>query len=128
MPGRISHDPEKIHPDRALRERLNPQPNAGRNYGLQGPHPEKDNVLTAYDLKELQRKLRHLPDADLRAIPILPVGSKLEEKATYIDLREPQPFVPFTARAGMQVGDTNWFVPKSAVYYELWNRLVGVQH
>lgn len=29
---------------------------------------------------------------------------------------------------GMEATDNNWYVPKSEVSYQLWNRLIGVQN
>ena len=62
----------------------------------------------------------------VKQIPILPRGSRLEQGATYTDLRDPEPR-EFTATGDMQAGPGNWYVPKSAVDYQLWNRLIGVE-
>ncbi len=107
---------------------LNPDFLGGRNEGLQGPHPEKaDNVRTAYDVKGLHGRLNELKDDDLKAIPILPPGTPLEQGATYIDLRKREP-VEFRAMGGMEAGNNNWIVPKTEVPYPLWNRLIGVDN
>ena len=59
--------------------------------------------------------------------PVLPAGSRLEQNATYIDLRDPDR-QEFTAMSGMEAGPDTWYVPKSEVPYELWNRLLGVRN
>jgi hypothetical protein len=107
---------------------LNPERGAGQNVGLEGPHPEKDEgVRTAYDLKPLHRRLEGYTDDELKGIPVLNPHTRLEQGATYIDLRDDQP-QEFTARGYMEASDGNWFVPKSEVDYQLWNRLIGVDN
>ena len=117
--------PGEQHPE-AWREDLNPDVMAGQNIGLAGPHPETD-ARTAYDVKAAHRRLHDLTDAELKQIPILPRGSRLEQGATYLDLRDPEPR-EFTATGDMEAGPGNWYVPKSAVDHQLWNRLIGVEH
>jgi len=46
-------------------------------------------------------------------------------KRTNIRKDNPQ---EFKARADMVAGNDNWYVPKSEVNYQLWNRLIGVQN
>src|SRR5690349_4587217 len=100
----------------------------GVNDGLRGAHPEKMGVnATAYDIKELHGRLQGYTDDELRQIVILPQGSRLEQGATYIDLRSATPR-EFTATGEMVTGPHNWFVPKTEVDYQLWNRLIGVQN
>lgn len=105
---------------------LNPDFLAGENYGDQGPHPEK-TAATAYDVKGAHRQLQELADDELKQIPILPTGSRLEQGATYIDLRAPSPR-EFAATGNMEAGPDNWYVPKTEVPYPLWNRLIGVRN
>ena len=107
-------------------EDLNPQPMAGRNYGLEGTHPEKAG-LNAYEVKELHNQLTDYTDEELKQITLLPPGSRLEEGATYIDLNDPER-QEFTATGGMEAGTDNWYVPKTEVGYQLWNRLRGVEN
>ena len=105
---------------------LNPDFLAGQNRGLQGSHPEKaDDVRTAHDIKSLHNRLNDFEDDELKGIPVLPPGTPLEQRATYIDLRESEP-KEIKARAGMKAGQKNWYVPKSEVDYVVWNRLIGV--
>jgi hypothetical protein len=109
-------------------EDLNPDPNAGANYGLLGEHPEKsDSIRTAYDIKNLHNRLNEFTDDELKTIPVMPAGMQLEQNATYIDLREDRP-QEFTARGDMMSGTDNWYVPKTEVDYQLWNKLIGVDN
>lgn len=124
MPEKLFR-PGEQHPE-PWRQDLNPDAMAGQNLGSAGPHPESD-ARTAYDLKPLHRRLRDLSDAELEQIPVLPRGSRLEQAATYVDLRAPEP-TEFTARGDEEAGAENWYVPKNAVDYRLWNRLIGVQN
>jgi len=125
MTGNI-YKPGEQHPDEWGKD-LNPKAMAGQNYGLEGPHPEKNSPLTAFDLKEVHRQLRDFRDDELKQIPVLPAGSRLEQNATYIDLRDPDR-QEFTAMSGMEAGPDTWYVPKSEVPYQLWNRLIGVKN
>jgi len=115
------------HPDEYQYD-LNPEGGAGMNVGLTGQHPEKaSGIRTAYDEKEVHRRLQGLTDDELKQIPILPLGSRLEQGATYIDLSVKQPR-EFTARSDMEAGPKNCYVPKTEVDYQLWNRLIGVDN
>lgn len=103
---------------------LNPDFLGGVNYGMLGPHGERSGH-TLYDYKDIQRQLQGLSDAELKRIPVMPEGSRLEQGATYVDLYD-QNAQPFTATANMTAGPNNLFVPKSDTDYTLWNRLIGV--
>lgn len=116
--------PTSRHSGDNLRD-LNPDAEAGQNVSLVGPHPEKDNPRTAYDVKEAHRLLHEFTDDLLKQLPILPAGTRLEQKATYVDLRDPERR-EIHARADMVAGEENLYVPKSEVDYQLWNRLIGV--
>jgi hypothetical protein len=94
---------------------LHPNNHAGE---IAGNQP----TLTAYDIKDLHNTLRDFPDNELRQIPVLPPGTRLEEGATYLDLRNPQQG-EFTGMNNMTAGSGNWYVPKSQTDFELWNRL-----
>ena len=123
MTGKIYH-PEDKHPE-PYQTDMNPDAAAGINYGHLGPHPEKGDHPTAHDIKDLHRQLQEFTDDELKRITVLPQGSRLEEGATYIDLRDPAR-AEFKARGAMEAGPDNWLVPKGAVDYVLWNRLIGV--
>ena len=105
---------------------LNPNSMAGQNHGLEGPHPEKD-APNAYEIKELHSQLQDFTSDELKQITVLPRGSRLEQGATYIDLMDSER-KQFTAMGSMEAGADNWYVPKTEIDYQLWNRLTGVQN
>jgi hypothetical protein len=115
--------PGEQHPEKWRRD-LNPDAMAGANYGTSGPHPEVD-ARTAHDYKDVNRALRGFTDDELKQIPVLPAGSRLEQGATYIDLAAPEPR-EFTATGDMEAHRGQRLVLKSSVDYTLWNRLIGV--
>ena len=113
------YDPSDKHPAKYQQD-LNPDAAAGINYGLVGPHPEKDKPRTAYDVKGADRLLINLSDDQLELIPILPAGSRLEQDATYMNLADPDP-AEFTGLANMEAGPDDLIVPKSEVDYSIWH-------
>ena len=96
---------------------MNPDFLAGINYGLEGPHEEQVVMLTAYEIKTLHERLPVCSNEELKQIPIMPVGSRLEQGATYLDLAAPL-CSAFTATADMEAGPANLYVPKSEVPYQ----------
>lgn len=97
-------------------------------------HPEDDRVdrrlleqdsRTAYDVKDVHRRLQALPDNVLRQIPVLPQGSHLIPGQTYLDLADLErgEFVP---SAEVRAGRDNRYVAKHNVDYQTWNILRGV--
>ena len=113
------------HPEEYRRD-LNPNANAGQNLGIVGTHPEKE-ARTVYEIKELHRRLREMSDADLKQIPVMPTGSRLEQNATYLDLNDQQGR-EFTATGNMTAEAGHYYVPKTQVPYQLWNRLLGIEN
>jgi hypothetical protein len=81
-------------------------------------------VRTAYDVKEIHRALAGFSDDDLKQIPILPEGTRLEQGATYIDLAEERPS-EVKVNAGVVTRAGQYYVPKDRVPYTIWNRLIG---
>lgn len=120
--GAVPHQP---HPDEWEHD-LNPDFMAGINKGVLGPHLEKA-VITAYDIKDLHRKLHYLSNNELRQIVVMPEGARLEQGATYLDLNDPQRR-EFKATANMVAGPDNYYVPKKEIDYQLWDRLTGKQN
>jgi hypothetical protein len=116
--------PEGKHPQ-PYQEDLNPDASKGLNWGLAGPHPEKERPRTAKDAKEVHNLLSGFQDDELKRLPILPAGARLEANATYINLRVADAR-EFTAEGKEEVGESDLIVPKAEVDYELWNRLTGV--
>ena len=110
------------HPE-PYRQDLNPEAMAGQNIGLGETRPS-NNAPTAYDVKPVHRQLHAFSDDELKLIPILPEGSRLEQGATYIDLTNLD-IGEFTATGDMRAGPNNCIVAKKIVPYTLWNRLIG---
>jgi len=123
--GGAAFRPGTQHPE-VWRDDLNPNALAGQNVGESGPHPEQ-RARTAYDVKEAHRLLEGITDDGLKQIPVLWPGARLEQGAVYIDLRDPQRR-EFKAMGDMQADADNWYVPKAAVDYQLWNRLIGISN
>jgi hypothetical protein len=113
----------ELHPDE-YRNDLNSNAMAGQNIGAVGRHPEKGS-RTAHDIKGLHARFSDWSDAELKQIPVLPAGSRLEHNATYIDLAAARP-TEFTATADMAAGSGQCIVPKTEVPYQIWNRLLGI--
>ena len=103
--------------DEVFEQDLRPDPEAR-------PHTE-GRARTAYDLKDAHRSLEGITDDGLQQIPVLWEGTRLEQGATYLDLRDPQRR-EFKATGDMVAGPDNWYVAKHAVDYEMWNVLTGV--
>jgi hypothetical protein len=106
------------HPEEYL-EDLNPHYEEGENHGS----PRYATRL-AVEIKEIQQHLPGLSNDQLRQIPILIEGSRLEQGAIYLDLRDLDRG-EFKAMGSMAAGEENWYVPKSEVDHELWNFLTG---
>jgi len=119
------YQPEHKHPE-PYQQDLNPDAAKGLNWGLAGPHPEKERPRTAFDAKEVHQWLRDFPDDQLQQIPLMPAGSRLEANATYVNLADPERRA-FTAEGNEDVREGEYVVPKAEVDYELWNRLLGVE-
>src|SRR5207302_1757952 len=79
------------------------------------------------DVKAAHRRLHDFNDEDLKLISILPEGSRLEQNATYFDLKHPERG-EFTASGREEARADQWIVPKSAVDFNLWNRLIGIKN
>ncbi len=125
--GSRLHDNNKVeeqpapHPKQSddFTEDLRPDNLAGENHG-EGLSLEYG--LSAYDVKELHNKLADLTDDELKNVSIVPVGSRLEQGAKYIDLQHLEQD-EFVATAGMVAEEDHYYVPKKATDYVLWNRL-----
>lgn len=100
---------------------LRPHEFAGVNNHTAHSH---SNTRSAYDIKELHLQYPQFSSADLKSISILPTGARLEQGATYLDLRHCDRG-EFKARADVVAGEDNYFVAKSGVDYLLWGRLCG---
>jgi hypothetical protein len=84
MSGTI-YRPEEKHPQ-PWQEHLNPDAGAGLNHGIAGQAQEqKAHLRTMHDIKDLHRRFHDWNDADLKQVPVLAEGSRLEAKATYLN-------------------------------------------
>lgn len=116
---------EQKHPEEWESD-LNPNRMAGQNIGPQSADRER-GLQTAYDLRSVHRSLQQFEDDDLKRVPIVPAGARLQQGATYIDLNDPKR-EEFTALGDMQADQDSCYVPKSEVPYPVWNRLIGVEN
>lgn len=97
---------------------------AGQNLGPRSADGER-GIRTAFDVKPLHRRLEGMEDDELRRIPVLPEGTRLQQGATYLDLRDAGRD-EFTATGDMRAGADDALVPKDEVPYPTWNRLRGI--
>src|SRR3954471_24386510 len=93
--------PGRQHPD-VWRRDLNPDPSAGQNVGYWQQAPDEE-TRNAFDVKALHRGLGDFADDELKQIPVLLTGSRLEQGGTYIDLAQAD-HGPFTATGNMTAG------------------------
>jgi hypothetical protein len=117
--GREKYRPGSQHPEEYRRD-LNPDALEGEN------RPEPLPTRPAAEIKAVAQAHPELSDDELRQIPVVVAGARLEQGATYLDLKRHRP-IEFTAAGAMAADSEHWYVPKSQVHYELWNRLTGVE-
>lgn len=110
------------HPPRYERD-LEPDHMAGQNLGEQSAD-EEPGARTAADIKELVARMQDFTRDELREIPVLQTGTRLQQGATYLRVDEPSSD-PFTATGDMVATEDEWLVPKRSVPHTLWNRLLG---
>lgn len=104
---------------------LNPDHMAGQNIGQPSSEREQEG-RNARSHKEVNRALSgRFTDDELDQIALLEPGDRLQQGATYMDLRDPERR-EFTATGEMEAGGAT--VPKDQVPYTLWNRLRGVDN
>jgi hypothetical protein len=111
------------HPPEYERD-LNPARLEGQNIGP-NPGDREVGIRTAYDVKPLHRGL-DLGDDELKQIPVLPEGQRLQQGATYLDLRDPERG-EFTATGDMSADAECAYVAKDQVPYPTWNKLRGIR-
>jgi hypothetical protein len=110
------------HPEEYQRD-LDPDFLAGQNYGLDGERDE-EGAATAYDYKDIQDLLPGWSPAELKQLIIVPEGTRLQQGATYFDLRHPDRG-EFKARGDMSPPADSRLVPKDRTGYDLWNKLTS---
>jgi len=102
---------------------LNPNHVAGQNIGQPSAESVQDG-RNAHLHKQVNRELSdRFSDDELRQIPVIEAGERLQQGATYLDLGDPDRR-EFTATGDMEAKGI--VVPKSQVPYSVWNRLRGV--
>jgi hypothetical protein len=121
--GRVMQ-PGEQHPDE-WRGDLNPDGLAGQNVGPASSVQEKES-RSAYDVKPLHERLRGFPDDMLKQIPVLETGTRLRQRAVYMDLNDPQAR-EITGIGDMEVGPENFYVSKGEVDHFTWNRLLDIR-
>lgn len=116
--------PKDRTPD-AFDQDLHANRNEGINHAQRGANPET-RAPNAATITEIHRLLPHLTDDELRRLVVLQEGDRLEQGATYIDLRHADRG-EFTADTPEEVGppNLNLIIPKQQTDYELWNKLRG---
>jgi hypothetical protein len=94
-----------------------------------GQHGGMQDVRTysAYDVKELHDRMPDFTDDELKRIPVLAHGERLEQGGIYLDLSENRN-EPFTAQGSLEAQDPHLYVAKALTDYEVWNKLTGVNH
>ncbi|MBD3881353.1 hypothetical protein IFO70_06260 [Phormidium tenue FACHB-886] len=105
---------------------LNPNPDAGQNHGANEAQSEKA-ALNAYEIEELHETLKDFASDELKDITVLAHGERLKQGATYLDLMD-STRQEFTAMGNMEADAGHYYVPKTEVSYELWNRLTSANH
>jgi hypothetical protein len=105
---------QDLHPDHLAGQNLGPRTDEGHRAGR-----------TAYDVRAIHRTLRDWPDDELKEIPLLPEGERLQQGGVYLNLRDPQRG-EIRATGDMQASADDAFVAKDRVPYPTWNRLRGI--
>ncbi|WP_416667073.1 hypothetical protein [Egbenema bharatensis] len=117
-----SGQPNDRQPDEWQQD-FNPNLTAVQNTGLHASQLEKE-APTAYDIKLLHDYLPEFNDEELKQIPVVPQGCRLKQGATYIDLMD-RSRPELMAMGDMEASRDHYYVPKTEVNYELWNRLLA---
>lgn len=105
---------------------LHPDPLAGQNIGPRSDEGHRAG-RTAYDVRAIHRTLRDWPDDELKEIPLLPQGERLQQGGVYLNLRDPERG-EIRATGDRQASADDAFVAKDQVPYPTWNRLRGIDH
>jgi hypothetical protein len=112
------------HPAEWQRD-LNPDPLAGQNIGERATDHQPGACVASED-KEAMSLLPDFTMDELQEIPVLVKGARLEQGATYVDLRDPERR-PFRATAQMVALHGGCHVPKAETPYPLWNRIIRAE-
>jgi hypothetical protein len=98
------------------------QPEARQNHPDEWRHDARR--LTAFHLKKRGHELGGLDDDDLKQVPIVPAGTRLQPGGTYVNLAERSP-QEFTATGNLRARAGDAYAPKDQVPYEVWARLIA---
>jgi len=109
--GKVAEAPDEFDAD------LHGESRAGQHAGAETPP-----VRPAHDLKDLHEKLAEFSSEEMKSIPVLAPGVRLEQGAVYCDLNNLQQG-SFRAMGAMETGPDDYYVAKNMVDYELWNKL-----
>ena len=90
------------------------------------PTGEHAATTTASEIKELVRLLDDFTIDELRQIPVVQPGSRLEQGSVYIDLTDDDR-TELVAPGGRVAEHGRYFVPKRDTPTPYWNRLIGAQ-
>jgi hypothetical protein len=82
-----------------------------------------DEISSARTDKFIHERWPELNDDDLAHLPVLRIGTALEQGSVYFDLSDPQRG-PFKAIGGEMSEEGSRIIAKNQVDYVLWNRLV----
>src|SRR5688500_5180237 len=104
------------HPDQWQQD-LNPDRLAGQNIGV--PADELVSTRrTAFHLRKRGHALGGIDDEELKQVPVVPEGSRLQQGATYVNLASDS-FQEFTATAEVVASPGDAYAPKDRVPYEI---------
>jgi hypothetical protein len=106
----------------AMSQSRTAQPEARQKHPDEWRHAARQ--LTAFHLKKRGHELRGLDDDDLKQVPIVPAGTRLQQGGTYVNLTERSPH-EFTATGNLRARAGDAYAPKDQVPYEVWNRLIA---
>jgi hypothetical protein len=110
------------HPEEWQRD-LNPGHLAGQNIGA----ASDARVLEAGNALHLRKRgvpIEGLDDEELKRVPLVAEGERLQQGSTYVDLQASRR-EEFTARGDMEASAGHAYVAKDRVPYQIWNRLIG---
>src|SRR5215208_4441449 len=113
---------EQKHPDEYQRD-LNPHHLEGQNIG-EVSEPRSGSDVTAFSLRKQGHDVGPLDDDELKQVPVLAAGTRLQQGATYVDLTD-RSRQEFSALGDMAAEKGHAYVPKDRVPYPIWNRLIA---
>src|SRR5206468_1043572 len=100
---------QQKHPEEWQKD-LNPNHLAGQNIGAVSDDRESAQ-LTAFHLRKRGGDIGPLDDEELKQVPVLAPGARLQQGATYVDLNDRQR-IEFTATGDMSAGADRAIVAK----------------